>query len=260
MTDAKILTINLQEEFPHLPGAPIAEAIIDIRAKAEAQWEESSARASLGPLLEGYNFLDSQQESQIKLKVQAGLPVQQVVQQGWKGIRFRSIDEKNVAEFNRSGFVFRRLPPYEDWSHLMSEAFRLWSMYLNLAKPTQVQRLGLRFINRIELVPPDLNIEEYISGGPLSPKGLNLPFHNFMHHDTWAVPGHSYAMNVIRVFQSQPGNPLAVILDIDVYTLPSFELEEGLLERHLAEMRWLKNKAFFGIVTDKLLDKFKQPL
>jgi uncharacterized protein (TIGR04255 family) len=85
-----------------------------------------------------------------------------------------------------------------------------------------------------------------------------LPFHGFMHHDVLAVPGHPYAINVIRTIQTPPNTDAsAVILDIDVFTLQPFQFREAILEERLPEMRWLKNKVFFGSVTPKALESFK---
>jgi hypothetical protein len=39
--------INIQETFPHLNQAPIVEAAIDLRARAEASWEETAVSAAL---------------------------------------------------------------------------------------------------------------------------------------------------------------------------------------------------------------------
>jgi uncharacterized protein (TIGR04255 family) len=81
-----------------------------------------------------------------------------------------------------------------------------------------------------------------------------------MHHDVLAVPGHPYAINIIRTIQPSTGNGGAgtgVILDIDVFTAQEFEPDEGKLVHRLLEMRWLKNKAFFGSVTEKALERFR---
>ncbi|HEX4140575.1 MAG TPA: hypothetical protein VHY09_09525, partial [Candidatus Methylacidiphilales bacterium] len=88
--------------------------------------------------------------------------------------------------------------------------------------------------------------------------GLNFSFHNFMHHYTWAVPSHPFSINVIRTFQALPGQ-IALILDIDVFSSSAFELKSGILEKRLAEMRWLKNKTFFGIVSSKQIEQYSQP-
>ena len=81
-----------------------------------------------------------------------------------------------------------------------------------------------------------------------------------MHKDTLGVPGHPYAINVIRTIQQLNSNMsggVALILDIDVFTTQAFDLDNAVLARRLLEMRWLKNKAFFGSITKKALKMFR---
>ena len=254
------MEINIGEPFEHLPHAPIVEAVIDIRARATQKMEESSARTYLEGRLEGYGFLDSRRAFHGEVRLEGGKPSQAVRDLGWHGVRFRSSDGRHIAQFNLDGFVFSRLEPYEKWEQLSEEALRLWNVFKELAQPGEIQRIGLRFINRIHLPPGELRVEDYIQPAPTSPHGLDLPFHGFMHHDTLAVPGHPYAVNVIRTIQPpQTADALgvALILDIDVFTNQEFELNDVLLVRRLLEMRWLKNKAFFGSITKKALEMFR---
>ena len=162
--------------------------------------------------------------------------------------------------FNRDGFVFSRLEPYTEWRHLSDEALKLWKMFKDMANPIAINRIGLRYINRIQLPPGELHFEDYIQPAPVPPSGLVLPFHGFMHHDRLAVPGHPYGINVIRTIKPSAGNGgtgVGVILDIDVFTDQEFELDEVKLVHRLLEMRWLKNKAFFGSVTGKTIERFR---
>lgn len=255
------LKIDLAERFPHLPKAPIVEAVIDIRARAEVALEESTVSQQLKPKLPDYPKIVSQKELRQEFKLEPGKTPEATTQDvGWKGLRSQSADERHIAQFNRDGFVFSRLRPYESWEQLNGEAMRLWQLYIELARPTEVHRIGLRYINRITLPPQDLRFEDYVQPSPEPPRALDLPFHSFFHQDTLAVPGHSYAINVVQTIQL-PNDPrtegIALILDIDVFTLQPFELRREMLDQRLAEMRWLKNKVFFGSLTEKALHSFK---
>jgi uncharacterized protein (TIGR04255 family) len=255
------LKIDLTERFPHLRYAPIVEAVVEIRALAEGTWEEPTVRSYFEPKLAGYAYFDSPREFRHELEMKVGqAPKQMVKDMGLKGVRFRSHDQLQIVQLNRDGFVFSRLQPYEDWEQLSREAMRLWQFYAELARPTEIQRIGLRFINRMQLPPREVQFEDYIQSGPQPPKELELPFLGFMHHDTLAVPGYSYAINLIRTIQVPPNlqtEGVALILDIDVFTAEAFELREGAIEQRLPEMRWLKNKVFFGSITEKALEIFR---
>jgi len=255
------MRINVNEQFPHLPHAPIAEAVIEIRARAEPPWSEQAVSEWLKPKLPEYPQVASQNEFQ--QEVRFGLGHQPEAKQhdlGWKGLRFQSADAGHIAQFNRDGFLFSRLPPYQNWEQLRDEGMRLWNIYAELARPTEAQRLGLRFINRFVLPVQEMRFEDYIQPHAVPPRDLDLPFLGFFHHETLIVPGSPYAINVTRTIQL-PQDPrsqgLAIILDIDVFTLQPFELRQGLLATRLAEMRWLKNKVFFGSVTQKALESFR---
>src|SRR5207244_403675 len=101
--------------------------------------------------LEGYKFLDSQREIQIDSKFEGGMPPRQIVSDlGWRGLRFRSVDEKHIVQFNRDGFVFSRLEPYTNWVNVSRGGLRLWDMFKEMAKPVAIHRIGLRYINRIQ--------------------------------------------------------------------------------------------------------------
>jgi uncharacterized protein (TIGR04255 family) len=253
--------IDVTERFPHLPNAPIVEAVIEVRGRAEEPWEESAIQTQLKKQLPDYPQVASHREFQHEVKMAPGQePQQTLLDLGWKGLRLQSADKLHIAQFNRDGFVFSRLRPYESWEQLIDEGMRLWKIHREIARPSEVQRLGLRFINRILLPPKYVDFEDYLKAPPKPPDGLDLPFHGFFHNETLAVPGYPYAINIIRTIQ-QPQPPdhdrIGIILDNDVFTVGSFEFQQEELERRLAEMRWLKNKAFFGIISDKALATFQ---
>ncbi|MGH8605195.1 MAG: TIGR04255 family protein [Gammaproteobacteria bacterium] len=253
------LKIDLTESFPRLAHAPIVEAVIEVRARAEAPWEEAVILERLKSRLPDYPASQSQQSLQFEFKVEPGkTPEQAIHDLGWKGLRFESADKLHVAQFNRELFSFSRLRPYDSWNQFSTEALRLWQIHSELAQPIEVQRLGVRFINRTA-VPSEGRLENYMQVPPQTPRNLELPFANFLHHDTLLVPGHPYAINVIQTVQSPHGpgtEAAALILDIDVYTIQPFELRDNVFPTRLAEMRWLKNKVFFGSITPQALKNF----
>jgi len=255
------IEIKTGEAFEIFPRAPIVEAVIDIRARASKVLEEEILRSRLEKELQGYLFLDSQRMLRYQVKVEAGKPSGQAVEDlGWKGIRFRSLDEKHIVQFNRDGFVFSRMAPYIDWSQFTAEGMNLWNTFKGLSQPLDIHRIGLRFINRIVLPPREASFEDYIQPAPEPPKELDLPFMGYMHQDTLSVPGHPYAINIIRTVQLPQMidvEGVALILDIDVFTVQGFDPAQARIESRLEDMRWLKDKVFFGSITEKAKEMFR---
>lgn len=258
MSRAPNLKIDLTEKFPRLAQAPIVEAVLEVRTRAEVHWEELVVAERLKKELPDYPLVQSKREVRHELKLDSGQPAEQTIQDmGWTGLQLQSADKLHIAQFHRDSFVFSRLQPYHSWDQFRSEALRLWQIHEALAQPAEIHRLGLRFINWI-LLPRGSCIEDYLQIIPKTPLGLDLPFAGFFHHDTLGVPGHPYAINTIRTMQPPQGSPAegaGLILDIDVFTTTQpFEAQNALIEQHIEEMRWLKNKVFYGSITPKALE------
>ena len=261
MSVPSVIIIDPTEQFPHLKNAPIVEAIIDLRARVEADWKESEITPALKRLLLDYPKKLSMTGLQPEFTFGLGVvPEGKSIDRGWTGVRCQTEDGLQVAEFSRDGFMFARLRPYEDWGRLAGEALRLWRMFLDLGKPAEIQRFGVRFINRITLPARFVLLEDYLDPAPQGARDLDLLFQHFLHQDIFGVPGHAYTIRMIRTIQPEPvPNPQAsgIILDIDVFTTQSFEPEPQALEHRLTEMQWLKNKMFFGSITSKALEAFR---
>ncbi|MBW4661837.1 MAG: TIGR04255 family protein [Drouetiella hepatica Uher 2000/2452] len=251
-------SLNLNEEFPRLKAAPSIEAVIHWQAHAGKKLESEALKAELTQRLPDYPILQPQQDVQIGA---VGAPdgsseVFQRIQ--WSGFRLQDEQNRHVAQFTLNGVAFSRLEPYEEWISFQTEAFRFWHIFLELAEPTVIQRLGVRYINRIPLdngEQPSL----YLNTVPPAPSGLELPTESFFHQDTYRVPGYPYHINWVRTIQPEgtdPANGRALIVDIDVFTTELLQLDQDTLIQQLKEMRWLKNKVFFSCITDTALARF----
>lgn len=248
--------IDLTESFPLLSRAPIVEAVIGVTARAESAWEESAISERFRQRLPGYPSVHSHREIRHELKFAADAqPEQAVHDMGWRGLRCESADKLHIAQFNRDGFSFSRLKPYQSWEQFSQEGMRLWELYNEVAQSSEIQRLGLRFINRIEFSQVEVKLEDFLENPPKPPRGMDIPFEGFLHHDTLAVPGRPYGINVIQTVQPSQGADASwgVILDIDIFTTEPI-VNQDLIRQHLTQMRWLKNKVFFGSITSKTLE------
>jgi uncharacterized protein (TIGR04255 family) len=261
MADPAAVQINRSERFELLPRAPVAEAVIDLRARVEAPWEEGRVTRELKQLLPDYPTLRRMAGVSFTAHFPAGediehpAPIPMTQDHGWLGLRTESHDGRLIATFTRDGFSLSRLSPYTDWEHFRLEAMRLWAIYVALAAPPGVQRLAVRFINRIEVPLAGLEFSEYFNGLGEPPGGL--PTAGFLYRDSLGVPGHPYLLSVIRTFQPPDGPnaaTLSLLLDIDAVCPEPSKPETGIIDGRLADLHWLKNRVFFTVMTKKALD------
>jgi len=173
--------------------------MIDLRARAEADWKEELITDVLQSKLPDYPQRHSLSGFQQQFTLTPGtLPNAETIDTGWEGLRFQTGDKLHVAQFSRGGFSFSRLQPYDRWEQLVEEAMRLWNMFVEVAKPTEIQCVGLRYINSIKVPSSGFLLEDYMDPAPQDPKGLPLPFQHFFHQDSFGVPGYPYAVRLIR--------------------------------------------------------------
>jgi len=257
MTQNTGFQIDLNEKFPHLTGAPIVEAVIHWRARSVAKLQSAEVKSRLVECLSEYP--DCRDQNELRFAAEGVLDGDTTLtrQDRWQGFRFTAGDGRQIAQFNRDGLVFSRLEPYEDWITFSAEALRLWQLFVEVAEPVEVQRLGVRFINRIDLSDAS-DVENCIRGLPHFGDQLGLPLTEFMYRSLCEVPGHPYRVNLIQTIQPpSQASGARLILDTDVSTTKALPCDETILRTHLTEMRWLKNKAFFSQVTDSMIDRFK---
>ncbi len=252
--------IDVNESFPTLAEAPIVEAIFDVRARAEGGWNRSHLRKQLESKLPEYPEFELRGEIEFQIASRADGSSEQIRREAWRGVQVTSADRLHVAQFNRDGFVFSRLSPYSNWDQFRDEALRLWRIHAELAKPSEIHRFDVRFINRIALPIGESWLSNLLLRPPAPPKSLEVPIVNFFHQDTFSVPGYPYAVNRIQTIQfpsAKDDKESSLILDIDVATTQAFEPVENSFETRLVEMRWLKNKVFFGSVTAAVIQRLE---
>lgn len=252
--------INLTDEFDHLPSAPIVEAVIHWRALSDNIQKPDEFCEELKRRLQDYPASQPQHEIVFQAMVGSEDMATTMSRPNWSGFRFTSANDLYIAQFMKDGFALSRLRPYENWKCFETEALRLWQMYLEIAKPTEVQRLAVRFINSISIHNLE-ELEKLLAVPPKSPLGIEIPLTNFTHQSTFTIPRSSYNLNVIQTVQ--PANALEsgktqFILDFDVFTTQVPEIDENSLKHLLSEMRWIKNKAFFAFLSPSAIDRFKE--
>lgn len=250
--------IDLSEPFPHLPRAPIVEAVIHWQARAEAKLSEDELRPQLQERLPEYTEIHSQHAISFEA---TGSPADSSMSHRtrWQGYRLERTDGGHyVAQFTTDGLVFSRLAPYDRWETFEEEGLRLWDVFVELARPASPQRLGVRFINRIPLSASE-KPSGYLLLMPDFPTEFDLPVEKFVHRDMFAVPETPYHINLLRTIQPAEGpGKQGLLFDIDVFAADIGSIDRERLLRYLAEMRWLKNRAFFSSITEHARQSFEK--
>lgn len=246
---------NVSGEFPRLARAPIVEAVIHWQAKAEKPLEQAQLQQELTRRFPDYHC---QTQHSLETELAGSAEGTELCQRtGWAGFRLdhRGEDQHHVVQIGPTGVVFSRLPHYDSWNTFEAESMRFWDAYVELAAPTVIQRLGVRFINQIRLTNGD-RPSDFLHGIAGLPTGIELSAETLFYQDTLRVPGTPYRVNWIRTTQPTVSDERMLIVDIDVSVEPIATLDKVVVRNHLAEMRHTKNNLFFRCMTDTAMQRF----
>lgn len=239
------------------PNAPIVEAIIDIRTVLPSD-TDTTKLAQFGEILKDhYKHREEQKylKSNVRLHEKNKEPEIRT-ESGIKGFLFRSEEQQKVLQVQIDGFSFSKLKPYETWDLFFEEGKELWNHYVEIANPSKVVRIALRYINRI-VVPADFSdFNEYLLTNPKIAENLPQSVANFFMRLTMVRPEIEAIAILTQTMEDLTGNKLPLILDIDVVKKKEFKADDEIWKDFL-ELREFKNEIFFNSITDKTKELFK---
>jgi len=243
----------------HLKNAPITEAIIDLRVKARPDLRAEDFLQLKDELSNRFPKIQERRGLQATFQILKGEGQPPFVHDlGLQGHLFRTQDEKVIAQFRIDGFTFNRLKPYTSWEDIFPQAMELWRLYLKVARPVEVVRLAVRYINHVPLPPGAQKFENYLRASLLIPPELPQYTSSFLTRVTIHDPENDIAAHVTQALQpTSDAQRLTVILDIDAYKEAQFSPEDPAIERAFNQLRAFKNLIFFNSVTEETLRQFE---
>jgi uncharacterized protein (TIGR04255 family) len=245
------------ENIP-FPNPPIVEAMFDIRVTLPSE-------SNLEVLLKFHDLIKNTFPTKKDRHALSGgfqfkvgtIPEVKSFADKVDGFLFHSADGKKIVQARLDGFTFNRLKPYSNWEDFSGEAKFLWSKYIEIAKPRNVTRLALRYINRIELPLPFSNFKEYILTIPEI--GPNIPNELFSLFAKLTIPNEKInAMAIVtEAMENQERNILPFVFDIDVFRNINLAPTDPRIESIMNELREFKNQIFLNSITSKAKEFFK---
>jgi len=237
------------QESRHYSRAPITEAILDLKTTF-------SDAASLDNLTNIYARVSDRFPHQelihtSEIVLQPGTTNFVNASQQVNGFLFRSEDKSRAFQATLSGFTFNRLPLYTSWEEFRDEAKYLWEIYREVCKPETVIRAALRFVNRLELPSPNLNLKNYLRIVPEIAPGLpQTQLGNFFMQ--LQIPQEDCIL-IINEASIPSTNPeiASVILDFDLFREQTWRSDDEEIWIFLEKLRLLKNVAFETSITDE---------
>jgi uncharacterized protein (TIGR04255 family) len=167
----------------------------------------------------------------------------------------RRNDGKRAVQSRLNGFAYSIMAPYSNWETFSAEAWQQWQSYAGVAHPATVARLGVRYINRIDVPQPIIEIKDYlrtaVDVSPYLPQSISRYFLQVI----VPLPDFDSVATITSTLVPPPSEEqTSLILDIDAWRAVDISLvtrsgEERLRET-LNELHDAKNYVFEACITD----------
>jgi uncharacterized protein (TIGR04255 family) len=165
----------------------------------------------------------------------------------FKGIIFSNEKNNRQVQFRVDGFTLNFLAPYSNWEEFYNEALFLWNIYFNAFKPKNINRIALRYINKIDIPLPLESFQEYITNMPPIPKSLPQFYNGFFMQIQVPCKNEKYTALITETIETPTKYLVPFILDIDIFK----EINNDFEFTDFNYIRSMKNLIFEDFITDK---------
>ncbi|HUG19993.1 MAG TPA: TIGR04255 family protein [Planctomycetaceae bacterium] len=234
----------------HYSNAPITEAILDIRTTSP----EGLALERLEEIhsLIQEDYPSKQQRNLARGRWNFGTQVGATATQTPLGYLFLSPDEKQIVQVRMDGFTMSRLAPYESWEQIRDEAHRLWEIYSESIQPRSIERVAVRYINRIDIPLPFGDLTEYLRTIPQVSPDLPQELSGLFMQLTLPQPDiDSEARLSEALIDPVREGVVSIVLDIDLYRIKKLPYHGDAIWEFFEILHDRKNRIFEACITDR---------
>jgi uncharacterized protein (TIGR04255 family) len=206
-------------------------------------------------LQKSYFYNEIEQNINFSLEASSEKASSAKVETVWEGRKLSSLDRADVLIFRRSALVCSRLAPYIGWEEFIPRAREAWTVCKKQAGTIELSRIGLRYVNRIDIPLQEgqiINAEDYLKFVPKSPDGFTEPMTTFLVQSNRPMGVDDCNFMVLSSTVPSPLiSTLSIALDLDVSREMNVPNREDELWALIERMREHKNFVFETCITDR---------
>jgi uncharacterized protein (TIGR04255 family) len=158
---------------------PIVEAICEFSFELGQPWDGTLPGLIYSEVKESFPKKRQQAVFQFGIQIAGqnpaaaplfGLPA--ATQEPFSRLQFLSEDERTLIQIAPDVLTINKLRPYSSWSDLKPLVLDVLAKYQKAAQPKAIRRLGVRYINRIQIPLAEVQIQDYLVAFPNLPEAL----------------------------------------------------------------------------------------
>ena len=235
---------------PTYPRPPITEAVVGIDFVGTI--DESLLRGAKAKLSREYSNQVDEISFTVDLEIGAGqnTPKTSLVQQ--KGFRLRSADASQILLLRPASFTVSQLAPYPGWDVFFGRFKRDWKRWKTVAGFREIKRIGLRYINRIDIPArePVVHQENFLRVYPEVPEQFGPLLAYTVLTKSLVQDLRSTLTVTTGVVPAPILNHMSILFDIDIGCENEPPKKDSDIFDYLQNARRKKNEYFEASITD----------
>jgi uncharacterized protein (TIGR04255 family) len=226
------------------PKPPVDEALCEFKFKSSA-WDAN--------LLDLFHSKLSAEYSANKEEIQGtvlGAPS--------GTFRFKNNENTRLVTVSGNLLAVHTVRQYDRWEDFRPRIEAALKAYVEVWKPTQIERLGIRYINKIVVPTQPIILNEYLTCPPQIPSPIEGNLATFLTRNQVVLQNNSNLLITQGSLSANEGG-VAFVLDVDAWMgpLPSPPTNVEAILSLIDELKKSETNAFEGSITDKTRDLFK---
>lgn len=240
---------------------PIEEAIAEFRFAPVPEWDPTlPGKLSQHPRISAHYTGKPRTQKIMEAEFQAAgeQATNIAVRQAPDRVQLINEDETNVVSIGLNVLSVSTLRPYDGWEMFRPRIEEAFKAYIEIAEPTAVIRIGVRYINKIVHSGPHLDVGRFIQYGPPSLENLPISMAGFFNRVEYGYDDDKAVKVLLTQATVEPPteDQFAFIVDLDVI----WEGEECVNAKNIMEivgkLHEREGQAFEAIITDVAREVF----
>lgn len=210
--------------MPHLYSSPpVQEAICELRLAANSAWDLTVPGRIFDEVRQRFPLPMQQHTKHIEIRPYTGAAEPQVDVSN--ELRLVAADDKSFVRLGPRLISVHRLAPYQGWEKFKPDIALTWTALRSILDEVLLERVGLRYVNRIAIPLPEIDLADYFDFRLELGEGLPQETNALIVGAAFSFNQDSCRAQLADTVPDSP-NESAFLLDFDYWRLgPTLDLD-----------------------------------
>ena len=239
-----------------LQNPPVIEALCEFRFDKTFPWDWTIPGRLYNRI--GNKFQERSEVTTMGLEIKAEGRIPLAIHTAPERIQFRRSDGSALVQVGPHLLVINYLLPYRSWKDFRKLIVDIYKEHEGVKEPGRIEKVGLRYINQLEVSESQFKIGDYITLNPPLKNALHRPVHTFyQRYELLYDQPHGVLIHQSGINKTERRTFLMLDLEFVSVDLSNIDVDEVIV-------RWLDDahdrieEAFIVSLIPKLYEQLKR--